>query len=63
MKGAGKVEHLARWFDYVSELPECKAALEELDPTTKRKMAAADSTEGRKGGGGKSDLARMISEF
>ena len=50
----GKIPHLSRWFDYVSELPECKAAAEELDLNAKRKAAAATegSIDAKKGGGG-----------
>ena len=40
VKLAGKVPHLSRWFDYVSELPECKSSVDELDLGAKRKAAA-----------------------
>ncbi len=50
---AGKVPHLSRWFDYVSELPEVKSTVDELDLSAKRKaIAAADNAEtGKKAGG------------
>ena len=54
VKLAGKVPHLSRWFDYVSELPECKSSVDELDLGAKRKAAAAieGDIESKKGGGG-----------
>ena len=41
VKGPGKVPHLSRWFDLVSELPACKLAVEEIDINAKKKAMAA----------------------
>uniref|UniRef100_A0A383W857 glutamate--tRNA ligase n=1 Tax=Tetradesmus obliquus TaxID=3088 RepID=A0A383W857_TETOB len=43
--------HLARWFDHMSSLPACAAAVEDLCPTKKREAAAAADTAAGKGGG------------
>ena len=54
VKMGGKVPHLSRWFDHISNLPECKAAVEELDVNSKKKgtAAAEGSMDAKKGGGG-----------
>jgi hypothetical protein len=44
--------HLARWYDHMSSLPACAAAVEDLCPTKKREAAAAADTAAGKGGGG-----------
>ncbi|KAG1668987.1 hypothetical protein FOA52_000580 [Chlamydomonas sp. UWO 241] len=54
VRQAGRVPHLARWFDYVAELPEAKAAVDEFDLAAKKaKVAAADNAGEAKAGGGK----------
>lgn len=54
LKSGGAVPHLARWFDHMAGLPECVAAVEELDSRGKPKGSeggAAGSSK-MKGGGG-----------
>ena len=57
VKQAGKVPHLSRWFDFVSESPECKSTVEELDLNARRKAATATegTVDSKKGGGGESN--------
>lgn len=53
---AGKVPHLSRWFDCVTELPGCKSAISDFDLNAKRAAAkaidAASTESAKKGGGG-----------
>lgn len=54
VQGQGNVPHLSRWFDFVSQLPECKAAVDEFDLNAKKRAAiAADASEKKPGGGKK----------
>ena len=57
VKQAGKVPHLSRWFDFVSESPECKSTVDELDLNARRKAATATegTVDSKKGGGGESN--------
>ncbi len=56
VKQSGKVPHLSRWFEHVTELPECKAAVDSYDLMAKKKVAAAaDTSDAKKGGGGESE--------
>ena len=50
LKGSGKVPHLSRWFDNIAELPECKAAVEELDLNAKRRAGGVGASTSAAGG-------------
>jgi hypothetical protein len=52
VRQSASAAHLVRWFDHMSSLPACAAAVEDLCPTRKREAAAAADTAAGKGGGG-----------
>ena len=55
VRGTGKVPHLARWFDFMTELPEMRATLDESMPKRAALNAAGDNNSNdtkNKGGAG-----------
>eukprot|EP00877_Chromochloris_zofingiensis_P010541 jgi/Chrzof1/5740/Cz16g14040.t1_GTS2[v5.2] len=50
-KSSGAVPHLSRWFDFFAALPECMAAVDELDSKKKAAAEAGASGAMSKGGG------------
>ncbi|KAF6254122.1 tRNA synthetases class I, catalytic domain-containing protein [Scenedesmus sp. NREL 46B-D3] len=51
VRQSSSAAHLVRWFDHISSLPACAAAVEDLCPSKKREAAAAADTAAGKGGG------------